>query len=123
MKLKRPTILALCAIIFLLTTTMWLLWHYTLLNIQIAFAAEQSQIFEETRNKALSTSIRGEAVRYLEYIDDYYPSGTKQDVGSLLDEIVEHNRDIAKRDIVAHLRATTGKDFGNDPKNWIKKFK
>ena len=98
-----------------------LLWELTWLQVRTAFAAEQTEIFEEMRTKALRLG-PSQSAECLEYAVNYYPSGSKQEVGSRLDQIVERQRTSAVRDIIAHLRSKTGQDFGDDPQAWIKKF-
>jgi uncharacterized protein YijF (DUF1287 family) len=86
-------------------------------GMQIAFADEQTAIFDEMRRQT------GEAVAvdvtYLEYALWYYPSGTKQTNGSGLDRVVERARQCAVREIMEILRSRTRKDFGDDPRRWI----
>ena len=62
------------------------------------------------------------AVGYLEYLHNYYPSGTKQTEGSRLDEIVERSRDLAEAQIIERLRHTAESDFGSDTEKWIETF-
>jgi len=88
------------------------------LSLRVAFAEDQTQIFDESRTKALQ-SPPTEAVKSLEYVVEYYPSGTKQVPGSRLDRIVERARQNATREIIASLRTKTGRDYGDDPKRWI----
>lgn len=83
------------------------------LTLQIAMAEEQIQIFDLMRTKALAASPR-EASECLEYVQNYYPSGTKQKVGSRLDKIVELARAASTREIITYLQIKTGKDFGNN---------
>ncbi len=94
----------------------WLSWG--LLQIRIAFAEDQTKIFDEMREKAVSFDSTA-AVTYLKYIINYYPSGSKQESGSKLDKIVERERQSAVREILAYLRQITGQDFGEDPQRWI----
>ena len=59
----------------------------------------------------------------LGYIVSYYPSGTKQEKDSLLGYImVERERALAERDVIAHLRIKTGQDLGDMPEAWIQKY-
>jgi hypothetical protein len=58
----------------------------------------------------------------LRYVISYYPSGSKQRTGSKLDRVVERHRTAVVRDIVAHLRRTTGQDLGEGPEPWIQKY-
>jgi hypothetical protein len=98
-----------------------LFWNYGWLKIHVAFASEQTQIFDEMRTKALQSDPAG-AAGCLEYVVNYYPSGTKQETGSRLDAMVERDRTQAIRDIVSHLRAKTGQDLGETPDAWIQKY-
>jgi len=86
-------------------------------GIQIAFADEQTAIFEEMRTETANSAAVD--ARYLEYALRYYPSGMKQTKGSTLDRVVERARQCALREIMAILRSRTGKDFGDDPQQWI----
>jgi hypothetical protein len=98
-----------------------LLYDHLLLSLRVSFAEDQTTIFDEMRAKALASSPR-QAVECLEYTVNYYPSGTKQIPGSKLDQIVERARQSAIRDMLADLRARTGRNFGDDPKRWIDEF-
>ena len=98
-----------------------LFWSYGWLKVQVAFASEQTQIFDEMRTRALQSDA-AEAVGCLEYVVDYYPSGSKQETGSRLDRMVERERTLAARDIVAYLRTKTGEDLGASPEPWIQKY-
>jgi hypothetical protein len=93
------------------------------LAIQLAFAIEQTEYFEETRVKALQQGDPTKAAVYLHSILGYYPSGTKQVMGSQLDIIVERARQSAIREILADLRKKTGKDLGDEPQRWIQALK
>ena len=66
-------------------------------RIRIAFADEQTAIFEEMREK-VERADPAEATNYLRYAVDYYPSGTKQVAGSALDRLVERARRNSARD-------------------------
>lgn len=92
-----------------------------MLKIQVAFASEQTQIFEAMRVKA-ETNDAEEAASCLNYVVYYYPSGTKQKTGSQLDLIVERERVSAVKDIIADLRIKTGNDLGDNPEAWIQKY-
>ena len=102
----------------LLVSSGWLYWSYGMLRIQVAFASEQTKIFDEMRKKALQSDAT-EAAGFLAYAAYYYPSGTKQEAGSRLDRIVEGDRALAVRDIIAYLRTKTGEDLGAGPEPWI----
>jgi hypothetical protein len=99
-----------------------LLVNHFMLHIRVAFADDQTMIFEAMREKAIQADLP-EAVGCLEYALWYYPSGTKQVKGSLLDQVVERARQAAVREIIAYLRAKSGQDLGNDPQDWIKRFR
>ncbi len=96
-------------------------------SIQISIADEQTKIFSEMVEKA-SDAIRREppdlkaAVGYLKYAHNYYPSGTKQTVGSHLDRIVERARSNAERQMMEMLRVVTGVDLGTDVDTWSREF-
>jgi hypothetical protein len=98
-----------------------LFWSYGWLKIQVAFASEQTQIFDEMRSKALQSNAAS-AAECLDYVVGYYPSGTKQETGSRLDRMVERKRAGAVRDIIAYLRAKSGEDLGEAPEAWIQKY-
>jgi hypothetical protein len=87
----------------------------------LAFASEQTRIFEEMRTRAVRSDV-ATAAGCLENVVNYYPSGTKQETGSQLDFIVERERTLAVRDIVADLRSKTGENLGENPEAWIKKY-
>src|SRR5262249_30138795 len=86
-------------------------------SVQIAFADEQTAIFDLMRRQTEQST--GVDAGYLEYTLWYYPSGTKQTKGSSLDRMVERARHGAVREIISILRSRTGKDFGDDPRRWI----
>jgi len=79
------------------------------------------KIFAEMRTRSLQAD-SADAAGNLEYVVGYYPSGSKQETGSRLDRIVERERALAVRDIIAHLRIKTGEDLGENPEAWIKKY-
>ena len=87
-------------------------------QLRIAFADEQTTIFDEMREK-VARSDPPEAADYLAYALNYYPSGTKQIPGSRLDRIVERARRNAVREMISLLRAKSGRDFGDDPQRWV----
>jgi hypothetical protein len=84
-----------------------LIWNYGWLKIRVAWASEQTAIFDEMRTKALQTNAIA-AAGYLDYVANYYPSGSKQETGSRLDRMVERERLLAIRDIKSHLVITYG---------------
>ena len=98
-----------------------LFWSHGWLTVRVAWASEQTKILAEMRTQALQNDAAG-AAGCLEYVVGYYPSGTKQEVGSRLDRMVERERTLAVRDIVAYLRTKTGQDLGESPEVWIQKY-
>lgn len=118
---KRLTIVLSVLCVGLLVLSGGVFWSYGWLKIRVAFASEQTQIFEEMRSRAFQSDAAG-AAGCLQYVVWYYPSGTKQEAGSRLDRIVERERAVAVREILAHLRAKTGEDLGENPEAWIQKY-
>ncbi len=106
----------LCAVSLATAAFGW--WQHLRLSIRVAFADEQTEIFDTMRSQALAGDAT-EAARCLQYVVSYYPSGTKQVPASRLDRIVERSRARATADIIAHLRATTATDLGVMPEPWI----
>jgi len=79
-------------------------------------------MFEECRAGALQSSQPERIVGLMEAAIIYYPSGTKQTAGSHLDRMIERSCQQAVEDMLAHLRATTGTNFGSDPQAWIDRY-
>ena len=92
-----------------------------MLKVRVAWASEEIEVFDQMRTKAIQSDAAG-AAGCLEYVVAYYPSGTKQETGSRLDRLVERERALTIRDIVAYLRTKTAEDWGADPEAWIRKF-
>ena len=120
--IKRLAVVLLAFCVALFVSSGFLLWNYGYLVLQAAFADDQTQIFDEMRTKALQSTAPSDIARSLEYVVNYYPSGTKQAAGSELDRVVERHRTAIVRDIVAHLRHITGQDLGDSPGPWIQKY-
>ncbi|HEX3799587.1 MAG TPA: hypothetical protein VH413_12885 [Verrucomicrobiae bacterium] len=99
----------------------YLFWSYGWLNIRVAFADDQTQIFEDAWKHAMQSDPAG-AIEGLKEVINYYPSGSKQQEGSRLDRVVERARTNAEQEIIAHLRAKTGEDLGEQPAPWIQKY-
>ena len=118
---KRLTIVLGVVCVGLLVLCGSLFWSHGWLTIRVAWASEQNKIFDEMRTRALASD-PADAAGCLEYVVSYYPSGSKQETGSLLDRMVEHERALAARDIVAYLRTKTGADLGESPEAWIQKY-
>ena len=92
------------------------------MQLRTAFADEQTRIFDDMRTRALQSAVPTDIAAYLGYVVSYYPSGTKQPAGSRLDRVVERYRTIVVRDVVAHLRRSTGEDLVGDPEPWIQGY-
>jgi hypothetical protein len=120
-RLNALTLALACACTGLLVLCGLLLWGYGSLQIRVAFASEQTRVFDDMRTRALQADVAG-AAGCLDYIVAYYPSGSKQEAGSRLDRMVERERALAVRDILASLRIKTGEDLGETPEAWIRKY-
>lgn len=118
---KRLTVAlaVLCALLAFVSVFLFI--GYAPLKLRLAFASEQVLIFDQMRDKALHSDASG-AAGCLEYVVNYYPSGTKQESGSRLDRMVESARAQSVREILAYLRTKTGEDLGTDPESWIEKY-
>jgi hypothetical protein len=95
--------------------------QYSLLLVRTEWAQEQVAIFADMRGKAVNAKPK-DAVGYLKYTIEYYPSGTKQLSGSALDLMVEQVRFETVHQIIADLRSKTENSLGDDPENWIAKY-
>ncbi len=118
---KRLTIILSVALLLLSLCFVKQFLDYGRLKLEIAFAKEQIEIFEEMRLKALRAEPK-ETVGFLRYAIDYYPSGTKQRSGSPLDAIVERERAGNIREIIIYLKSKSNWDLGDDPQKWIDHF-
>lgn len=110
------------ATVVLISVSGMLAWQMAWLSVHVAFAEEQTEIFDAMRVKAIAAPDPKTAADCLGYVVNYYPSGSKQDVGSRLDKVVERQRASAIRDIILDLRQKTGEDLGDDPQIWIQKY-
>src|SRR6266567_5616984 len=81
--------------------------RYELLKFRVAFADDQISIFREMRRSAGNTSDPHEIAGFLSYTVTYYPSGTKQLMGSALDRMVEAARSDAVAAILVRFRSVT----------------
>jgi hypothetical protein len=106
----------------LIVVCLWLGWRYAELRTRVAFADEQTRIFDEVRAEALRDKQVTNIAGSLRYTFNYYRSGSEQSEGSNLDQIVERHRVCAMRDIIDHLRTLTGEDLGESPEAWIKRY-
>jgi prepilin-type processing-associated H-X9-DG protein len=95
---------------------------YTMLKLNVAFADGQVAIFEDMKASANGTTDPQQLSGKLEYVMNYYPSGSKQKSGTQLDRIVELARSNSIAVIIGRLRIVTGKDLGNDPKDWVGQY-
>ena len=78
-------------------------WRYFRRGVEVAFAGEQTAIFDDMRIQALASQSPEKVKDCLQYTETYYPSGTKQRTGSTLDRVVERHRAAVLREIRAHL--------------------
>jgi len=58
-------------------------------------------------------------ISFLEVIANYYPSGTKHERGSSLDNIVESARSNAITCVIERLRVVTKTNYGDGAQAWI----
>jgi hypothetical protein len=118
---KRITVVLALLCAMLMAAGGCLFWEYGRLQIRVASASEQTQIFTEMRTRAFQASLSG-AADCLQYVTCYYPSGTRQETGSQLDRMVERERKKVVHDIIAYMRTKTDQDLGADPAAWIQKY-
>lgn len=78
-------------------------WQHFRQTLEVVFAGEQTGILDDMRAQALASQSVDEIRNSLNYTESYYPSGTKQRIGSTLDRIVERYRAAVLREIRAHL--------------------
>lgn len=119
---KRLTIALSIACLGLCVLSGVLFLKHGMLSVRVALATEQIKIFSDMRQKTLESSDVNNAANCLQYAVGYYPSGTKQVSGSRLDRMVEQERSLVIKDIVAYLRAKTGQDLGDNPEAWIQRY-
>lgn len=97
------------------------LYRLVVLRARVTLAEEQTQMFEECRASALTSTDPLKIIALMEGVVIYYPSGTKQAPGSHLDSIVERSRHWAIEDMTARYRALTGTNpppiLGTHPSN------
>jgi hypothetical protein len=73
-------------------------------SLRMIFAIDQTSFFEEHEQKAYEKLNQTPpdfvaAEKYLTGIKEYYPSGSKQKVGSAMDRVIEHSRNATIRAI------------------------
>lgn len=120
--IKRLVVVLGVLCVLLLSSSSFLFWSFEHLHFHSKFADEQTRIFDQMRAKALQSPSPADIADSLGYVFHYYPSGTKQQTGSNLDYVVERHRTSVMRDIIAHLRQTTGQNLGDQPEPWIQKY-
>ena len=116
----RRWMIAVAVVVILLGVGFCMISHMRT-SVQIGFADEQTAVFDQMRRQTAEAAAVD--VRYLEYTLGYYPSGTKQTIGSGLDRMVERARQCAVREIIQILRFRTRKEFGDNPGRWIEGLK
>ena len=125
---RTRTALIAAVIVVLCAASAWQFGRNTCMAIQQSFADEQTELFSEMTGKATEALKRQPpdvkaAVGFLEYARNYYPTGTKQTLGSPLDRIVERSRSVAESRIIEMLREATGMDHGTDADDWIRELR
>jgi hypothetical protein len=126
--MNRSQSIAVRAIVALLITVVtgqfgYIVWT----SIQLMYANEQTIIFSEMVESA-SEALRRKppdrqtAVDCLDYIRNYYPSGTKQTTGSCLDRIVERSRVSAESQVLEMIRIATNTELDTSPEASIRSF-
>jgi hypothetical protein len=93
-----------------------------MLKLQVALADGQITTFNEIAASGNSATDPRILSGKLEFLLNYYPSGSKQTKGTQLDRIVETARSNSIDRIIIRLRSTTGKDIGNDPQQWLNEY-
>lgn len=125
--MRRSTWLLWLLILVLVGLLVWTFLQLGMITVRVAFAEEQTRVFEEMRKQASEALAKEppdvkEAVGSLQYASNYYPSGTKQHKDSRLDRIVERARRSCVREIIQMLRSSTVEDLGNAPDPWIERY-
>lgn len=125
---RTRTIVIFAAIAVLCAVVAWQFARDATKSTKISFADEQTEIFSEMVVKATDALNRQPpdvraAIGFLEYTHRYYPSGTKQTVGSALDRIVERSRSLAESRMIEMLRDATGEDHGATAEDWIRELR
>ena len=120
--LKRLAVILGILCVLMVVHSGFLLWDMAFLGLRVAFADEQTQIFDDMRAQALASTSPRVIADSLQGATDYYRSGTRQQAGSPLDRIVERHRTAVVRDIITHFRRTTGEELGESSDPWIEKY-
>jgi len=100
----------------------WCLVRYAALSVEVGLARERVQVIAYATDRALRGT-PAEAAAHLEYVLGYYPPGQGRSAGAELDAIVETHRRVCTRQIIEHLKRTTGENLGDEPRAWIERFK
>src|SRR5438105_4593684 len=104
------TVVMFCLFVWFVVKHAILLWH-------MGHAEMTTAYIDELRKEAVQAS-PALAAQNLEIVHGFYASGTVQAEDSPLDRMVERARRSAVREIIAHLRAVTKEDLGDDPWPW-----
>lgn len=75
------------------------------LRVELVHAEDQIQVFRQSRNDAVGAAPH-EIQAHIRYVEAYYPSDTKQQTGTRLDNIVEAVRADCLRDMQLRLQDT-----------------
>ena len=89
-QLKRVAIWTSVVLLAGCLCTVWV--RYIGLRIRVALAEEQTRYFQEAMEQAQQKQSLDEVAALIQGVRNYYPSGSKQKPGSLLDSMVERSR-------------------------------
>jgi len=89
------------------------------ITIESAIACQQIQLFFESENRAVKGTT-AENLQELEFVTNYYPSGSRLEKGGRFDRLVESARAEVAAHIISHIEFLTGNNLGNDPVEVIK---
>ena len=103
MRISTEQVMRVLAYLCVGMTLLWLFVEKVRLELQTSFALDQVVIFTDMISKAKASHDFDQVVQFRDYVEWYYPSGTKQSTGSKLDRIVETVRADARDHINAHL--------------------
>ncbi len=105
----------------LLVFSGWISVTHFWLQAQVAFSCEQSRDIEEMRKRAVEADTP-DAAEILRYVSNDSPSESELKKFTGVARIVERQRAMVIREIIAALRSKTGEDLGELPGPWIKKY-
>ena len=86
------------------------------INADIRLTKDVVWRIQGERDQAVGGNV-AEALQYLQMF--HVPSSWDTGFPKHLAEIISLERRRAVSDIIAHLRATTGRDYGEDPQKWL----